>query len=525
MYTAAMKHIGAAVVFLVLFSAPGWGQSQIVAQVVDGGVWQTTMVVTNTTAGTAHASLSFFKDTTNYATQTWNLTFLESASTSPLTLAAGETRLLHTPGTASTLTQGWGLIAADPGVNTYAIFTQRQPGLAPQVGTSPASAAATRILVPFDNTSGNVAAMAIVNPTGAPITVNVNVRTTAGAVSQYTLPALPAQGHAAFTFPQQLSGTAGVSGVAEFYTSAGTFSILALSFTGLSSTTAPVYNQTGPPILSGSGTASSVTFAGFAIGKVTSGAGFPPLLPESGELVSGQFGVYTAAGWALPYSAPMVDLCSVFDRSYAVGGKDPSVFDSTLDAGPSIAVSGPNLPVGSALTRFSLPSGPLYALTPTQGTLALGGTYTISGSGGSQVGSFNKSATLPSSFTVTNWDSITTLSRSSPLTINWTGSGFDQIVITIRSLVRSGSNETIVDVTCPIAANLGSYTVPAAAMGMLLATTTGSFAVTARPNGGGTLNAVSTNSQNFTPSLVGGGTINYGDFSPFLAAIKILPIQ
>ena len=525
MYTAPMKHIGAAVIFLVLSSAAVWGQSQIVAQVVDGGVWQTTMVLTNTTAGPAHASMSFFKDTTNYATQAWSLAFVEAASTSSLTLAAGETRLLHTPGTASDLTQGWGLIAADPGVNVYAVFTQRQPGLAPQLGTSPASTSATRILVPFDNTSGNVAAMAIVNATGSAETVNVNVRTTAGAVSQYTLPTLPAQGHAAFTFPQQFSGTASVSGVAEFYTTSGTFSILSLGFTGLSFTTAPVYNQTGPPILSGSGAAGSVTFAGFSIGKVTSGAGFPPLLPESGELVAGQFGVYTADGWALPYSAPMVDSCSVFTRSYAVGGKDPSVFDTTLDAGPSIAVSGPNLPAGSAMGRFSLPSGPLYALMPTQGTLALGGTYTISSAGGPQVGSFNKSATLPSSFTVTNWDSITALSRSSPLTINWTGSGFDQIVITIGSLVTSGSNATNVNITCPIPANLGTYTVPAAAMGMLLATTTGTFSVTARPNDGGTLNAVSTNSQNFTPSLVGGGTMNYGDYSPFLAATKILPIQ
>lgn len=85
-----MKNIGAAALFLSLFSSAAWGQAQIVAQVVDGGVWQTTMVLTNTTAGTAHASLSFFQDTTNYATQPWNLSFLEAASTSPLTLAAGD---------------------------------------------------------------------------------------------------------------------------------------------------------------------------------------------------------------------------------------------------------------------------------------------------------------------------------------------------------------------------------------------------------------------------------------------------
>lgn len=148
------------------------------------------------------------------------------------------------------LTQGWGLITADPGVSAYAVFTQRQPGLAPQVGTSPAATSATRILVPFDNTSGNVAAMAIANASGAAETVKVNIRTTAGAVTQYTLPVLPTQGHAAFTFPQQFPATAGVSGLAEFYTASGqAFSILALGFTGLSLTTAPVYNVSGPPII------------------------------------------------------------------------------------------------------------------------------------------------------------------------------------------------------------------------------------------------------------------------------------
>ena len=156
---------------------------------------------------------------------------------------------------------------------------------------------------------------------------------------------------------------------------------------------------------------------------------------------------------------------------------------------------------------------------------SLGGTYTISSSGGPQVGSFTKSATIPSSFNVTNWDSITALSRSSPLTINWTGSGFDQLIITIGSLVTSGSTSTSATVTCPLPASLGTYTVPAAAMGMLLATNNGSLAVTARPDHGGALNAVSTTSQSFTPSLVGGGTINYGDFSPFLSAVKLLPIQ
>lgn len=520
-----MKNLGAAVLFLGLFSGTVWAQSQIVAQIVDGEVWQTTMVLTNTTAAAATASLSFFKETSNFATQPWDLTFQEVASTSSVPLAAGQTLLLHTPGVSPTLSVGWCLMNAGAGVVAYAIFTKRPQGLPAQVGTSPAMPSAGRILVPFDNTSNNTAAMAIVNASGAPETISVNIRTTGGAVSQATLPSIPAQGHAAFTFPAQFPGSANQSGLAEFYVASGTFSILALSFTQDGSlTTAPVYNASGPPIITGSGAAGSISFAGFSIGKVTANAGFPPLTPELAEFVGGQFSLYSAAEWALPYSAPTVDACNMFSRSYASTGTDPSSPDSALDAG-TVAVSGPNLPPGSVLAKFQMPLGPIYNLAPAAGTFALGGTYTITGTGGTQVGPFNISATLPSSFNVTNWDAITAINRANPLAISWTGAGFDVLVITITGLAISGSTTTAVNVTCAVAANLGSYTVPTAALAYLPATTTGFLSVTAAVNGGGTVTAISSTSQSFTPSLVGGGSVNYGAFTPFLAANKSLAIQ
>jgi hypothetical protein len=52
-----------------------------------------------------------------------------------------------------------------------------------------------------------------------------------------------------------------------------------------------------------------------------------------------------------------------------------------------------------------------------------GGTYAFNnGSGGTQVGAFTGSVTIPSSpFTWTNYSSISTVSRSTPLTVTWTG--------------------------------------------------------------------------------------------------------
>src|ERR1019366_8998082 len=160
-----MKRLSSLAILLCLYSGAAWAQALIISQVVDGDVWQTTMVLTNTTAGTTVASLSFFQETTGNATVPWNLTFLEmsSAQAQAITLAPGETLLLHTPDTATNLSVGWGQVLSTPGVVAYAIFTKRPAGLPAQVGTSPAIAAASRILDPFDNKMLNVASMALVN--------------------------------------------------------------------------------------------------------------------------------------------------------------------------------------------------------------------------------------------------------------------------------------------------------------------------------------------------------------------------
>ena len=251
-------------VLLFAFCAvPAWPQALIISQVVDGEVWQTTIVLTNTTTTTANASLSFFQETTGNATQPWDLAFLEVPSTQSIALAGGETLLLHTPGTAAALSVGWGQLTAGPGIVAYAIFTKRPHGFPAQVGTAEAVASASRILVPFDNTSGNTESMALVNTSPVPQTITVKFRTTAGAISQGTLANVPAQGHIAFTFPAQFAVTAGQSGLAEFYTASGTIALLALNFNPAGSlTTAPAYPEMGPPIVGAAG-AGAALFSSF----------------------------------------------------------------------------------------------------------------------------------------------------------------------------------------------------------------------------------------------------------------------
>ena len=274
------KNLGAAALLFALCAVPAWPQALIISQIVDGEVWQTTIVLTNTTAGPAIASLTFFQETSFNATQPWNLPFLEIASTQSIALTGGETLLLHTPGTAVNLSQGWGQLTGSPGVVAYAVLTKRPQGLPAQIGTAEATASASRILVPFDNTSGNVSSMALVNTSQGTQTISVKIQTTGGAISQGIVANIPAQGHIAFTFPAQFAATVGQSGLAEFYTVSGTIALLALNFNPAGSlSTAPAYPETGPPIIGvvGSGAALFSTFgpvemffqpAGFAAGTV-----------------------------------------------------------------------------------------------------------------------------------------------------------------------------------------------------------------------------------------------------------------
>src|ERR1017187_5175288 len=226
-------------------SLPSSPVTSVVPQFVDGGGWQTTLVLANTTASAATASLTFYKETGagGGATEPWTPTFLEGSSTQSLSLAAGATLFLHTPGTSPTLTQGWGQATASDGVQIYAVFRTTAGGQ----GTAPA-VNGNHVLVPYDNTSGNVTSMAVANSTNASETVSVSFQSAGGAISRASL-TFPANGHQAFTFPTQFPGTANGQGLAEFYTANGGLSLIGLLFDPVGFSTAPAYALSGPVVI------------------------------------------------------------------------------------------------------------------------------------------------------------------------------------------------------------------------------------------------------------------------------------
>jgi hypothetical protein len=217
-------------------------------------------------------------------------------------------------------------------------------------------------------------------------------------------------------------------------------------------------------------------------------------------------------------SGPLFGYCRVYDRTYPAGGIDPATPTSSLDAGSRLSLSGPNLSAGFGLGSIASPLGPVYSNSPTPGTLTAG-SYTLSGTGGSGIGAFSTSTVFPSSFTVTNWDSITSINRSQPLTFNWTGSAFDQVAVVLSTAVIASGTQHISTINCTIPGALGTYTIPTAALAYLspAATTGTSF---------GTFSVQATSAPGrFTANLTKGGTIDLGLFGANLGYSKNIAVQ
>jgi hypothetical protein len=245
-----MKHIIKATFTILLLWLPLSAQNLTIPHVVDGGGWQSTIVLTNTSPNPASATLVFHQQTgTDGSTQSWTPPLLEVISTSGLSLAGGSSLFLHTTGTAANLSQGWAELNADPSIIGYVVFSIRS-GATQDDGTALAVAASNRILVPYDDSNGFVTNMAIVNPTGAAEDISVAFRTTDGGVATGVLSQVPAGGHLSFGLSTQFPIILNHAGLAEFYSATGTFSIIALRTNPTHSfTAAPAYFVSGAPMI------------------------------------------------------------------------------------------------------------------------------------------------------------------------------------------------------------------------------------------------------------------------------------
>ena len=146
-----------------------------------------------------------------------------------------------------------------------------------------------------------------------------------------------------------------------------------------------------------------------------------------------------------------VDAGSVLNLNGPNGAKQIPRVDQGSAGSPFYVYSPPNGLLGGGLPGV-LDAGPAY-LSP--------GNYTLeNGSGGSVVGSFQSSLTIPTAATWTNEDAISNVSRSKDLTLTWSGAP-PGTYIGISATSADPSTGAGAAIDCLVSADAGKFTVPA----------------------------------------------------------------
>ena len=106
-----------------------------------------------------------------------------------------------------------------------------------------------------------------------------------------------------------------------------------------------------------------------------------------------------------------------------------------LNIGPPFVLTGPNGPVTLDYPVSSYRAGPLGGLISNNilpSTLYLNpGSYTMTGAGGSDVGPFSASFSIPQPLTWNNRNQLNIVDRTQPLTISWTGGDTGQEIAVV----------------------------------------------------------------------------------------------
>ena len=105
------------------------------------------------------------------------------------------------------------------------------------------------------------------------------------------------------------------------------------------------------------------------------------------------------------------------------------------------------------------------------------------------------------------------------------GTGFDVVDILIIGDVLTTTTTKGSSVDCVVPANLGTFTIPTAALAYLPASGTWQVEITAAPSQGGATSAESSTATALTPPLVAGGQINFGAFTAYIAYIVTAKVQ
>ena len=200
--------------------------------------------------------------------------------------------------------------------------------------------------------------------------------------------------------------------------------------------------------------------------------------------------------------------CFTYPYQIAVDGDFPGLGPFIpLDAG-TVSLTGPS---GSGLSNTALPeTNDLYSTSNLQ---LLPGAYTLSSTGGKDVGQFQTTITVPAVLTVSNLPASVT--RSAGLTLNWTGGNPSDTVVVSGRVLNGGTGGAFY---CYTTAGAGGFTVPASVLDQLPATD---------PRNGDSLVDVEwiVNGGQFSAPLTVGGSVTNATFGVTVEDFARVPYQ
>jgi uncharacterized protein (TIGR03437 family) len=191
------------------------------------------------------------------------------------------------------------------------------------------------------------------------------------------------------------------------------------------------------------------------------------------DLVQNTFLAFTVPVSLQPFAGTFlanipIGTCTTKILSGNGGGGPPFLSNpSVLDAGSKLTIAGAN----GSMTATVNPGD--QATLSADGTFLVPGDYTITGTGGNDVGPFSAKVTIPAlpALTSPNGPTNFTVSRSKPLTVTWTpNSSPTHVEIQMASFVASNVG---VRITCTAPVGAGTLTIP-------------SYVLLALPTGNGT---------------------------------------
>jgi uncharacterized protein (TIGR03437 family) len=184
-------------------------------------------------------------------------------------------------------------------------------------------------------------------------------------------------------------------------------------------------------------------------------------------------------GFNMLTSMPPVGTCQAFagvrDISDLLGGAFGGPLQTTgaskmLDAGAILRVSSAGKTANLERSTNGTYLGLLGGSIPLPGTPAMvpldAGTFTISGSGGPEVGAFNASITLRPPLTWTNRSQLGVIDRKTPFRVDWSG-GVSGESLLLLGYGTDQTNKASSGFVCVAEAGAGNFTVPASAMANL----------------------------------------------------------